>query len=129
MGEQFISKHTRDRSSKRDAAYERELATPTLFSDRQHIYAHSVACQLTDRTRRVCPGETVIVCVTEDGRINIARANQVIGSAKADAAVPIIEAAQFDRRCRGLIPAVVEEASQIGGYFTVRCRPEDTQHE
>lgn len=100
-----------------NAAFQRRLMTPELFSSRPFVCRHSYRCRATNGNI-VSPGDCVAVVRTKRG-VEVWLESHAIGRIEGEDAAELVEAFEADPRAGRCVMACVEDEIGLDGHFSI----------
>lgn len=100
-----------------NAAFQRRLLIPELFSSRPFVCRHSYRCRATNGNV-LSLGDSVAVVHTKRG-VEVWLESHAIGKIEGEDAIELVEALEVDPRAGKCVMACVEEEVGLDGHFSI----------
>lgn len=120
MGDEFLRKRGKRFKNLSSEAYDQELATSNLFSDRLHIFSESYPCVAEIGITAVAPGQEVTIYDVGSDDLLVRRQSQNLGIIQGPDACNLREAMRHDPRCGRMVSALVERQSVVSNRIYIR---------
>jgi hypothetical protein len=120
MGDEFLRKRGKRFKHLSSEAYDQELATSNLFSDRQHVFSESYPCIAEIGIAAVAVGQEVTIYDVGGDDLLVRRQSQNLGIIHGPDAYNLREAMRHDPTCRRMVTALIERQSVVSNRIYIR---------